>query len=688
LTKINFLKGGFLKMIRQKKCMKKKTIFLSIFFILVGIVGQMNSLQLQAFTSTDKLTTIEARLQKLSYTSLPDFAPESFKSIKNKVRRLRSQFDKDGRIDRAALEYVQKQLDKFNKVTQRARKRIGEAYELRNQAMQINFIRAHNPQLFSVAEQNYSKLLKRVKQERFDYDQELAGTTIKQYKKLISGAHAQLQKEATSILAPYRAGITADMSTINARPLSFRKLNMMDNAYHRLRFGRPGIDFPGDDRFYYPPLPPKGPKAASSLTITKRTTNSFTMEWNDVSNDEVGNRVMRSTDQLTWTEVTDVGVIDKFEKFSFTDRDSNLTEGTRYCYRIETYNDEGTNQSQPACAYTLSGESIPIWRLQLRVKVADLPGAGLDHLMGIVFGRSVSYNFQTSHSIDYGHDDFKRSSDFTYDIDLGENMHELDDIVDFYMYVAGGEIYIEELSLLVNQREIFARNFGSTLQSVLKLGAGNAYSVSHAELRNHPAWQAFVNGYNNADNKGTFIIQPLITQQDGRPVLKIPREQVVSRIESIVGNMLHLSDQISSRVKWGKIHGDPVEVSKKGSKILSVDLDLELKLDNLPNPELDIDIDLEFSKSCNTDEDTLVISMKSINFKSNADSALWLDFASLGLSFVATKIFNFLANNSCDPILESERKFNFPTPDGFNCQEAVLTIDQDANIIISDESGS
>jgi len=91
-------------------------------------------------------------------------------------------------------------------------------------------------------------------------------------------------------------------------------------------------------------------------------------------------------------------------------------------------------------------------------------------------------------------------------------------------------------------------------------------------LRSSPEWRTYV--------------QP-------PPPLLTPREELESRIESIIG---HINSERSNKLKWGHVSGRAVEVTRSDNTTVHVDLDLDISVpDPIPDPEVDVDFDLHFA---------------------------------------------------------------------------------------------
>lgn len=635
-------------------------------------------------TPEAKLKALEAHLAEIAASDLPDFATELYQSVGEKVSELRQIFDEQGRMPDPLLQSAREEMSRFDRVANGAQKFLAEAYRMRNSARQLDFIRAYSPAQFYRAEQNYQEALQLANREQFDRLPGPAKAVTGQYQSLIQNAQRELKSRIGGDLEHYRATVTADLNALNAVSTNSGELAAADGVFYRINLGQHAWNNPslnGDivvQPPYFPPPPtPPGPRPASGIGVGERTATTIRLIWADVSDNETGSRVLRSTDLLNWQIVAEVGPVPKFDTFTYTD--TNLQPDTRYCYQIETYNDEGARRSQLLCTYTHDGNAIPVWRLQLRVKVANLANAGSDNPLRVMVANNGQY-LPTETILDYGQDDFERNSDFTYDLNF-DDIHELSDITDLRIINYGNDqddLYISELSLLVNQHEAFRRNFGVTNSSVLKLGYYGSFSVEHAELRSDPTWQAFVA---SSRNDRFFNVPPVSISDNGQFQVVISREQIASRIESLMGHLLHADSELRGRFKWGFLSGPAVEVTRAGNNSVHVDLDLEVEIDWWPNAALDIDFDIKVEKSCDNAAHKMTLKLTSQNFTSNADYQLWKDIASLGFTKLTADLIDWYAEN-CSTPFQVSREFEVDIPEGINCDDLQVSVDAAGNVVI------
>lgn len=652
----------------------------AILFALFSL-GCCWSLQLEAQSPPPPETALKAmeeQLQIIANSDIPDFAPATYQSYQARLRELRRVFEKEGRLPDRALRDAREELENFKGKTGRIKQVLGKAYRLRNAALQLNFVRTFNAAILYRAEQSYAEALSLVGEEKFDKARMRANAASEQYQSLIRQAQSQMQRMMAGTLNSYRAAISADLRALSTSSSDFTDLAGAEGVYLRVNrnFGVSGTDV---DRLIGPtwhPPPPVGP-IPPVIAIGDRAASSISLSLTDLSDNETGNRVLRTTDLFNWQVMADIGSIPKFETVHYTD--ANLRPDTRYCYTIESHNTEGARQSPFRCTYTLDGHNIGVWRLQLRVKVANLADAGTDHPLRIQMANNGEH-LPVETFLDYGQDDFERNSDFTYDLNI-EHIRELSDITDFTVVNHGNEqdtVLIEAIDLLVNEHEVFSRHFGITPVSALRLGLSGSYQVEHADLRSNPSWQTFVS---NSLNDRAFNLPPIRFADDGQIQIQIPHDQIVSRIESFVGHLINTSSDISGSFKWGHLDGPAVEVQRISTRAIRVDLDTEATINNWPNPALDIDFDIEVAKRCEDGENKLIIDLTSKNFSSNADFALWKDLASLGVLKLTGDLLDWYALNCATPP-EIKQSYDVSLPQNINCDDLNITVGAGEDLII------
>jgi hypothetical protein len=654
---------------------------------LLLVVLSFPAIRVEAQAPPDaELKRLEAQVERVAGTDLPEFALEAFKAVRVQERALRSTFERERRVAKPALRRARQDLAAFQSLAVRAQESMGEAYELRNASLRFNSIRAFDAAALHDAEKTYREALSLAGARRFDEAKRRASQAAEQYRTVMRDANAASKPQLTGLLKRYQSAIAADLASLDHPAGTERVLARVHSARPGFGFGIGGVLSNGE-RLYYPPLAdPPGPKPPQVPFIRSDAVadrGSMKVRWSDASDNEAGFRVLRSpnpysTDPADWQVVAEIGPRVKLETVRYVDPDLELD--TQYCYMIEAFNDAGARQSPSRCAYTRDFDVIPVWRLQLRVKVADLPGAACDDPFLVVVGPYAEFTY-----LDYSHDDFERGSTFTYDLNLA-SIHQLNDLTRFVLIDAGeaeDDILIEEITLLVNEHEVFKRRFGGSASSALQVG-GN-YSVEHDDLRAHPSWQAFVR---ESRRSGLFNLPPwnlvdnAADEAIGPVIIIIPPEQIVSRIEGIVGHALQTERRRAGNwVEWGHLFGPAVEVVQHGPSTLRVDLDLSVDVPVLHDPELDFDFDIELGKRCEDEGRKLVVTLKSANVVSDADYPFWQDVASFGDTAAAGLLINWLKDRYAPPFSIAQ-SIELPLTAGIDCDPLRVRVDDDASVTI------
>src|SRR5262249_49615385 len=132
--------------------------------------------------------------------------------------------------------------------------------------------------------------------------------------------------------------------------------------------------------------------------------------------------------------------------------------------------------------------NTPVWRVQINLTVCDLPNAGTDNKI-LVAMNEINYTV-----LDRPIDDFERGSTQMYDL-LLNGVLKLADIKYLKIYKGGSDgVCLTEFTLLVNEREIYARTispsqwwldseyYGYDSRTLMTLGS---------TLRGYSGWQAW-----------------------------------------------------------------------------------------------------------------------------------------------------------------------------------------------------
>lgn len=387
----------------------------------------------------------------------------------------------------------------------------------------------------------------------------------------------------------------------------------------------------------------EAPDPPLQITITNRTESSIDLIWLNRAGVVDATILERQTSDGPWEAVAEFGGLLGWTDYS----DTGLLPDTLYCYRVRVenaYGSSSTPRDRQANAYTRlvasSGRSLPVWRVQLMIRTANVPDAGTSDPVRVRLNSPVLGYYPSSNEtwLDYGpratgvgwEDDFRRGGGFVYDLNIGTEPRFDMDVGDITMISIEKEgtdaLGIAEIELRINGDPVFSRVFGETASTCMWIDDGDGYSpiytVFHAELRAHRAWQAYVS------NRPDLLIAEI-------PTL-FTKDEIVSRIEGLIGHFLH-----GKRAYWDQKleSGGPVRVSRVDATALRIHLDLNVSVPGF-DPTLDIDLDIRWTITCH-DDGTVDFSTRDENFSTHADFNLITEvlfgffLPALGESFIA-----------------------------------------------------
>lgn len=247
-------------------------------------------------------------------------------------------------------------------------------------------------------------------------------------------------------------------------------------------------------------------------------------------------------------------------------------------------------------ALAAPSEDDRIWRVQIQLQTANVDDAGTDDSV------RVRLNPANSTWLDYGRDDFPRNNTFTYDLKM-DGVSTISDLQYIYISKTGTDgLCLTSFALIVNGREIYTRTFPGAGHWLDNDGdSAPGYLIFGSAMRSDDAWIAYT--------------QPF-------PPLTIPRAEMESRIEAMVGDFAH-----GNRLYWGHKYGRAyVEVSKKAQTVSTLHADLDLSADVFGfDPEVDVDFDIEIG--CVNGQ----ITLDTKNVKVVVDSDWYAEILSLGI---------------------------------------------------------
>lgn len=622
---------------------------------------------LQAQGPVQQLQNLENLVKQQEAGYLRDFAPNLFQKSQSSIEALRKEYEKTGKIADSDLRASKTSFDLYTSTAERTKQILGNCHKFHLAVLHHNFAREYDAKAFYNSKKDYDEAIAFGEKQKFDKTTIYAQKAKEGYKKLLKQSQQRLKSQISPQLKQYETALNADLKALQGTLGDPDQVGPLDGVSARAKLDNFGlgdisIDLFNDNPPYFPPPPvPPGPIPPVAVGIIRRDPDALRIAWHDRSDNEVGNRVLRTTNLSDWETISDRGVLEKFARHTYTD--PNLQASTRYCYQIETYNAEGARQSQFRCAYTRDTAVIPIWRLQLKVKVANVANADTDDEMFVALDE-----FGTATYLDYGIDDFERNRAYYYDLGL-DNISRLSDIVSFRLGKNGSDhLLIDSIVLLANNnRVLFSRSFGGT-----PLDLAGAYNVSHDELRESAEWQQFITESYDSE---TYNIPPIeIIGAEAQVV--ISNAEIVSRVEGLFGHMIHAEPSIRGNLKWGGLDGPAVEITQVSNTTLHVDLDLEaiidyeIFVDIVPNLNLDLGFDLVFSKEC-VDDNTMRVNFISQNFTYNTVLGSWLQ----------NKLIDWF-NVETDAPASIEQQLEFDLPSGMSCDDMQVSINEDGALVI------
>ncbi len=371
--------------------------------------------------------------------------------------------------------------------------------------------------------------------------------------------------------------------------------------------GGGGLDGAGlDPETISPPNPPQ------TVVVTGRTANSLSLVWHDRTQYEDGYRISRQSGN-TWVVVAETAPGSGFMTYEDA---SGLLPDTRYCYSVQAYNSRGRSSSPISCGYTRDGNDNTVWRAELVLQTADVEDAGTDDSVFVLLNSAAGNTSPGGNRtwLDYARDDFERGANASYDLGLS-SVGELGDITQITIGKTGDDGWcVQDFTLRVNGFDVFQTDLRASPGGCLWLdtsdGHTNTFTVDHPTLRAHALWSQYREDY------ALFLLAA-----NG-----IPNDEVVSRIESIVGDSIH-----GEALYWGHLYGAGVEAragctaGAASCNVIHVDLDLAADVNNAPDPEVDIDFDLKFECSGGA------INITTENVVIDADSSWFWEVLSLGV---------------------------------------------------------
>jgi hypothetical protein len=187
-------------------------------------------------------------------------------------------------------------------------------------------------------------------------------------------------------------------------------------------------------------------------------------------------------------------------------------------------------------------ESTEVLRAQLELSVCDSRGAGTSDAV------SATLSDGAPTWLDRPGPRLERGGRYSYDLSL-DRVRILRDITALSVEKAGDDdLCVRELQLVVNGKAIFLRSFSGGVW--LNDRTHRVLHASRAELRANSAWQGY-----------TWSLAEWVASTGAA----IPRQEVIERLESTIGNAMHDLD-----LSWKAKGEEPMRVRPRDGSAVSV----------------------------------------------------------------------------------------------------------------------
>jgi hypothetical protein len=591
-----------------------------------------------------------AALAKARAEDVPTYCPTLFEEVLTLWKRAQNEAASRGSAAqiRKQLDEVMKKLGQASERATSSRDALSDLVRLRTDSQRNVWERYYAPEILIEAERYYWLAIREAENGKLDAAGNHADAARKLFRdatiqSLERGPIARLENKVIEAEQSVPQGRVQDaareLAGLRETLAETRQDNLTVSALRtRIIVGREAIRSllalaPDLDPNWDVPFPPyvnpglpeiggtSPPDAPKTMRIVARTENSLTVGWQNLpssAGDYLStrgdiNKLERQKENGPWELVEQFGHLNGW----YEQTDSGLQPDTPYCYRVRIENPltySGSRTTLPenyACGYTRDGNNLKVWRAQFRICTANVSNAGTSADVKVLLAPSGNSTW-----LDYGPrsisqfppifiDDFDRGIEFTYDLDLS-HISELSDITMLTIIKGTGvlgttdPLGIAEIALQINGVEVFKRSFGETASTCLWISS--IYTISHPELRADPSWQAYI--------------------ASGGPGVprRIRNEEMVSRLESMIGNAIH-----GSQVYWAKEHfygPASVEATRLDDETLQVDLDLEAS-GLTDNAAVDIDFHLHFEIECPPKVKAPTLKITTSNVRANVSAGFW-----------------------------------------------------------------
>jgi len=635
-------------------------------------------------------------LEDARFAGVPTYAPKAFSSALERYERVRQMFaslETAYDIEREAANAFD-DLATARATAEKTEPLLSRVVRARTTINKIDQVRYRSAEKLAEAERAYRQATEQAEAGDVEAAQTSAGHALEVYRDarltalqggLIRNLRSQFQYAAYLLEPEAHDDASAILSSLDREfdqalngDLDAELLTARIAAADReigsifLRRGlRPGLNIDLSEGMLFDPGPPGWapgtfgpPTAPLTMRIIDRTDSTLTVRWRNIESSADANILERREGDGPWEVVAELGVEGEWQ--THTDGVGlglGLTPDQHYCYRVRATNAYGSSMPTPsdnrACGHTRDGNDLTLGRIQLRIRIADIPNGGSGDPVRVRLSSPLVTHSPSGNGtwLDYGPeflysggyvivvDDFARGRDFTYDLNL-TYLKELSDITMISILKEGDDqLAIAELALIVNGVEVFHRLFGETKSTAQLVGNGSPiYTIYHTELRAHSAWPT------------SFPT----------PSLQITNQELVERLEGIIGDQIHGLD-----VHWGQQDGgDWVRLSRLNDTAMHATVDLEAAV---PGPDLEVNVEFDVTFAIVCSEAKATLNLTTSNFDSDVNFDILHDILSLGVVEFFDDNIERAIKAAWEPI---EKSFDVPT--GGLCP--TVRVDQDGNL--------
>jgi hypothetical protein len=344
-----------------------------------------------------------------------------------------------------------------------------------------------------------------------------------------------------------------------------------------------------------------GVHAAQDFSVSSPSPTSVGLRWFNKGAPQT--RISRSVNGGPWETVQTYGELPVNAYASFLD--NGATANAENCYVIvvtDGLNSWSALSTPQRCYFTRDGRDLPVHRLQFRLRVPNISGAGTDDDVEVRLQSpawlvpSVTNWRPAGNStwIDSTADDFERGSNRTYDLML-TNISQVSDITMITIAKDTGtdHLCIAEIELLIDGQPAHRQTFGDTAATCVWVTAGNPLSVTFNDLRTSSLWN--------------MLSLPTFTGIDGAGLRSVIEATFAHELHGSKGELRNGGTTTSQRVSENRLHvtvplvvhdvwKGPIYLGDVNSTVY-FDLVLTPAVDNQGNPVTAISIENEDADS-------------------------------------------------------------------------------------------